>query len=93
MDQLHRRLSDEQIKMLFRGCCQGLRSRAGIRDMLSLGKTRFFALLKQYREDPDGFTVSCKRATAARLSAAAEAEVSGSMAAAAPAAPGCGIAF
>ena len=43
--------------------------------MLSIGKTRFFALLKQYRQDPDGFTVFYKRATAGRLSAAAEAEI------------------
>jgi len=54
MDQLHRRFSDEQIKVLFRGYCQGLLSRAEVRGMLSIEKTRFFALLKQYREDPDG---------------------------------------
>ena len=75
MDQLHRRFSDEQIKVLFRGYCQGLLSRAELQDMLGIGKTRFFALLKQYREDPDGFTVSYDRATAARLSAAAEAQI------------------
>jgi hypothetical protein len=75
MDQLHRRFSDEQIKVLFGGYCQGLLSRTELQDMLGIGKTRFFALLKQYREDPDGFTVSYERATAARLSAAAEAEI------------------
>jgi len=62
MDQLHRRFSDEQIKVLFRGYCHGLLSRAELRGMLSIEKTRFFALLKQYREDPDGFTVSYKKA-------------------------------
>ena len=75
MDQLHKRFSNEQIKVLFRGYCQGLLSRAELQDMLEIGKTRFFVLLKQYREDPDGFTVSYDRATAARLSATAEAEI------------------
>ncbi len=57
MDQLHRRFTNEQIKVLFRGYCQGLLSRAELQDMLGVRKTRFFALAKQYREDPDGFTV------------------------------------
>lgn len=43
--------------------------------MLSIGKTRFFALLKQYRQDPETFSLSYERATPARLSAAEEAEI------------------
>ena len=38
MDQLHRRFSDEQIKVLFRGYYQGLLSTAELRDMLSIEK-------------------------------------------------------
>jgi len=75
MDQLHKRYTDEQIKFLFRGYCQGLLTRAGVQDMLSIGKTRFFALLNEYRRDPETFSVAYSRATQARLSAAVEAEI------------------
>ena len=75
MDQLHKRYTDEQIKFLFRGYCQGLLTRAGVQDMLSIGKTRFFALLKEYRRDPETFSAAYRRATQARLSAAVEADI------------------
>ncbi len=75
MDQLHKRFTDQQIKVLFQGYCQGVLRRAEVQEMLSIGKTRFFALLKQYRQDPETFSVSYERATPARLSAAEEAEI------------------
>ena len=53
MDQLHKRFTDEQIKVLFQGYCQGVLRRAEVQEMLSIGKTRFFALLKQYRQDSE----------------------------------------
>lgn len=31
--------------------------------MLGVGKTRFFDLLKEYRRDPETFSMSCKSAT------------------------------
>ena len=60
MTQLHRRFSDDQVKMLLKGYCQGLLERANIQEMLGIGKTRFFALLKEYREDPVAFSVACQ---------------------------------
>jgi hypothetical protein len=75
MGQLHKRFTDEQVKVLLQGYCQGPLSRAEVQEMLSIGKTRFFALLKQYRQDPQIFSVAYKRATSARLSAAVEAEI------------------
>jgi len=63
MDQLHKRFSDEQIKVLLQGYCKGLLRRAEVQDMLSVGKTRFFALVRQYRQDPEAFSVSYKRTT------------------------------
>jgi len=75
MDQLHKRFTDEQIKVLFQLYCQGLLTRAGTQEMLSIGKTRFFALLKQYRQDTEAFSVSYKRTARAGLSAADEAEI------------------
>jgi hypothetical protein len=42
---------------------------------VEVGKTRFFALLKIYREDPNNFTVVYQRATPAKLSSQAEAKI------------------
>ena len=43
--------------------------------MLGIGKSRFFALVKRYREDPESFTVSYRRPTRPRLCTAVEAEI------------------
>jgi len=75
MDQLHRRFTDEQIKFLFRAYSQCLLARTQVQEILGVGKTRFFALLKQYRQDPGAFSVCYTRATPSRLSPAVEAEI------------------
>jgi hypothetical protein len=43
--------------------------------MLGVSKSRFFVLLKQYRQDPAAFSVAYSRVTPAKLSAAVEAEI------------------
>lgn len=68
MDQLHKRLTPEQIKVLLQGYCQGTIERASVEETLEIGKTRFFALLKEYRRSPEGFSPAYKRTTPARLS-------------------------
>ena len=75
MTHLHKRFTDDQVKVLLDGYCQGLLGRAEIQEMLDIGKTRFFALLKEYRQDREAFSVAYERRTAARLPAAAEAEI------------------
>lgn len=75
MDQLHRRFTDEQVRVLFQGYCKGLLSRAKVQGILSIGKTWFFALLKEYRQDPETFSIAYKRAAPPRLSATVEAEI------------------
>ena len=75
MTQVHKRFTDDQVKVLLNGYCQGLLDRAEIQEMLGIGKTRFFALLKEYRQDPDAFSVGYERHTPSRLSAAVEAEI------------------
>jgi len=49
MDQLHKRFNTEQVKMLFQRYNTGDMSRAEIQEILGLGKTRFFALLKGFK--------------------------------------------
>lgn len=75
MHQIHRRFTDEQVKVLFQGYCQGTLARAEVEEMLNIGKTQFFALLKGYRRDPDTFSITYERHTPARLSAGVEAEI------------------
>lgn len=52
MVQLHKRLTDGQVRAFFQSYCQGTLSRVEIQKVLEIGKTRFFALLKIYRENP-----------------------------------------
>lgn len=75
MDQIHKRFTTEQLKVLFRGYCQGTIERACIEETLGIGKTRFFALLKEYRQSPKGFSLSYQRVTPAKLSTDVEAEI------------------
>ena len=75
MVQIHKRFTDEQVKVLMRGYCQGTLPRSQIEAMLGIGKTRFFALLKAYRQDPDGFTITYERHTVRRLSTDVESAI------------------
>jgi hypothetical protein len=75
MSQLHKRLSDDQVYAFFQSYCQGALSRAEIQKVLEIGKTRFFALLRVFREDPKNFTIAYNRKTPAKLSSQAESKI------------------
>lgn len=75
MDQLHRRFTNEQVKFLFEMYCHGLLESRDVQEMLDIGKTRFFALLKEYRQDAEAFSISYKRAGRPGLSAIEEAAI------------------
>lgn len=75
MSQLHKRFTDEQIRVLLQGYCEGKMPRVEIQNLLEIGKTRFFALLKKYRQDPASFSLIYQRNTPARLSAEAEEQI------------------
>ena len=40
MDQLHKRYTVEQVKVILQGYCQGTMSRAEVEEMLHLNKTQ-----------------------------------------------------
>jgi hypothetical protein len=61
MSQLHKRLSDEQIKAFLQSYCQGKLTRNEVQEVLEIGKTRFFYLLKNYRKKSG--EVFCKLST------------------------------
>ena len=75
MDQIHKRFTAEQVKVLLKGYYQGMLDRAVVEKILGIGKTRFFALLKQYRHDPSRLCLGYWRETPTRISARAEKEI------------------
>lgn len=72
MSQVHTRFTDEQVKVLFQGYCQGQFARADLQELLGIGRSRFFTLLMAYREDSERFSISYLRSTPPRLSVETE---------------------
>jgi len=72
MVQLHKRFSDEQVIFLLQAYEQALMSRDEVQDALDISRSRFFILWREYREDPEAFTISYQRTTPRRISPAAE---------------------
>jgi hypothetical protein len=60
---------------MFQGYDTGKMRRAEVQEMLEIGKTRFFALLKKYKQNPDNFTVAYERASPAKLTDKTEAAI------------------
>ncbi len=75
MDQIHKRYTVEQVKMLLQSYGKGSISRREVEEILQIKKTRFFALLKEYRRNADMFSIAYQRETHGRLSAEAEAAI------------------
>jgi transposase len=72
MEQIRRRLTDEQIRLIFRNYCDRQLTREEVQETLGVGKSQFFVLLKTYRLDPSGFSVSYQRHTPGKLAVEAE---------------------
>lgn len=75
MEQLHRRFTDEQIKLLIKGYEQGKMSGTEVQEMLGVGKTRFFALVRQYRHSDQNFSIRYERRTAPKMNPIMEARI------------------
>jgi len=67
MDQLHKRFNAEQVKMLIQRYNTGDMSRKEVQEILEIGKTRFFALLKDFKKDTADFQISYQRTSQSRL--------------------------
>lgn len=72
MQQIHKRFTTEQVKALLQLYDQGHMTRKEVEDRLDIGKTRFFALLGDYRQDASAFSVTYERAAHSRLPQATE---------------------
>jgi hypothetical protein len=75
MDQIHKRFTAEQVKVLLRGYCQGILDRPAIEETLGISKSTFFVLLREYRYNPDEFSLTYQRAIPTRLPVSAEKEI------------------
>lgn len=75
MTQLHRRHNSDHVRSLFAAYKADLLSRDDIEEALGIGKTRFFALVKLYRQDPERFSLESPRTGHPRLSASTEDEI------------------
>jgi predicted DNA-binding protein YlxM (UPF0122 family) len=60
MAQIHKHFTTEQVKVLLEAYQQGHLSREEIEKTLRISKTRFFAIIKNYRTNPEAFTMRGK---------------------------------
>ncbi len=75
MSQIHKRFTSDQVRVLLQGYCQAAIDRAAIEEVLGISKSRFFALLKEYRQDPNGLSIMYQRSSPRRLKPSDEAEI------------------
>lgn len=75
MAHIHKKFSTEQVKILLTSYQQGHITRSEIERTLGIGKTRFFALLKQMNEDPQSFSIDYQRHNQSRLSIETEEKI------------------
>lgn len=66
MSQLHKRFTSEQLKEFFDRYLKNEIKRTYIQEILKIKRRRFFLLLKQYKGNPQNFTVQYRRTKAPR---------------------------
>src|SRR5665647_1025196 len=66
MTQLHKKFTDSQVKELVSRCLNKEIKRKFAQEILGIGKTRFFELIKNYNENKDGFSVGYVRKNSTR---------------------------
>ena len=59
--QIHKKFTNEQVKELMQKYLNKEVERKYLQEILGIGKSRFFALVQAYRENPEAFSVEYKR--------------------------------
>ena len=72
MSQLHKRFTSDQVKELLERYSKREIERKYIQEILGIGKSRFFMLLKQYQENPQRFAIQYERNSPPRISSEVE---------------------
>lgn len=60
-EQLHKRFSTEEVKMLLREYLKDKKKLPYLLQILQISKRRFFQLVQEYRENPEGFSIDYQR--------------------------------
>ena len=68
MSQVHKRFTSEQVKELLDRYLKNEIERKYIQEILGIKRRRFFTLMKQYRENPQRFTIQYQRTSPLRIS-------------------------
>ena len=63
MSQLHKRFTSDQVKELLERYSNNEIERKYIQEIMGIKKRRFFMLLKQYKDNPQHFTIQYQRTT------------------------------
>jgi hypothetical protein len=66
MVQIHKEFTDSQVKELVERSLKNEIERKYTQEVLDVGKTRFFALVKEYRKDPNRFSIQYTRNSTSR---------------------------
>jgi transposase len=67
MKQIHKRFNIDQVKLFFSAYLKRRMSRGEVEKEMGIGKSRFFVLLKQYRQSPANFSINYHRFTPKKL--------------------------
>ncbi len=68
MKQIHKKFSLDQVKLFFSAYLKNRMTREEVEKELGIGKSRFFVLLKQYKNNPHEFSIKYHRCTTTKLS-------------------------
>jgi len=69
MDQIDKRSTAKQVKVLLRRYCQEILGGPVIEETLGISKSTFFVLLRAYRHNPDEFSLAYHEQTPRRIPA------------------------
>ena len=72
MVQIHKSITDDQIKQFMLRYLNQQVDRKHLQDLLGIKERRFFALLNAYRKDPENFSIQYHRTTKPRIAKAIE---------------------
>jgi len=67
MSQVHKRFTPDQVKELLERYSNKEIERKYIQEILGIKKRRFFILLKEFKENPQQFTIRFQRSTPSRI--------------------------
>ncbi len=60
-EQIHKKFTNDQVKDLMQRYIKSAIKRQHVQTILNIGKSRFFCLLKAYRQEPANFTIAYQR--------------------------------